>query len=181
MRRRGGAQPAIHELQRTYRTLTPDVLRVADRWLGLWKHSGLNLEKDLLAASPHPARSQSCVMAETRYCSGATLDSAAPCQLCSDGGNRHRRHLLRGGDQLRKDRCDPALAASSDSPRRCARSPTAGTRIRIPRWCWCGVGVGGRCFCKLQVLDPTPIESIRPRPTATPLVARGYLPAASLP
>lgn len=45
------AHPALHELQRSYRIFTPEVLRLADRWLNLWLQSGLELPKAVLAAS----------------------------------------------------------------------------------------------------------------------------------
>jgi AcrR family transcriptional regulator len=51
MRRGALAHPAIHELQRSYRIFIPEVLRLADRWLSLWKQSELNLEDVMLAAS----------------------------------------------------------------------------------------------------------------------------------
>ena len=45
------AHPAGQELRRRYRIYTPDILRMADRWLSLWQQSGLDQKKALLAAT----------------------------------------------------------------------------------------------------------------------------------
>lgn len=54
--RRGSLRhPAIHELQRSLRIFTPEVLRLADRWLALWMQSGLDRKDAVLAASTSSA------------------------------------------------------------------------------------------------------------------------------
>lgn len=45
------AYPALAELQRTYRIWTPAMLHHAERWVGVWQHSGLDLRRAVLAAS----------------------------------------------------------------------------------------------------------------------------------
>ena len=53
--RLSGRYPAARELQRTYRIMTPEILRMADRWLSLWQQSGLKLERGVLAATTNSA------------------------------------------------------------------------------------------------------------------------------
>jgi AcrR family transcriptional regulator len=45
------AYPALAELQRTYRIWTPAMLHHAERWMGVWQHSGLDLKRAVVAAS----------------------------------------------------------------------------------------------------------------------------------
>lgn len=44
------AHPAVSVLHREYRVWTASLLRITQRWVNLWQHSGLELDQALLAA-----------------------------------------------------------------------------------------------------------------------------------
>jgi AcrR family transcriptional regulator len=44
------AHPAVAHLRRMYRVWTPDILRSSERWIALWRQSGLDVETAVLAA-----------------------------------------------------------------------------------------------------------------------------------
>ena len=44
------AHPAISQLHRGYRVWTPGLLRITERWVNSWQHSGLVLNQALIAA-----------------------------------------------------------------------------------------------------------------------------------
>lgn len=51
MRDSARRHPAVQELRRSYRIYTPDIIRMADLWLTLWQHSGLDAENAFIAAT----------------------------------------------------------------------------------------------------------------------------------
>jgi AcrR family transcriptional regulator len=95
--RRGAlAHPALHELQRSYRIFTPDVLRLADRWLNLWKESGLDFKNVMLAASTSLAAIKGLVAEESLQSRRKPPDTEVSAML------PNARLLLRAG-------CEPKL------------------------------------------------------------------------
>lgn len=68
--------PALQELQQAYRIWTPAVCDIAERWVSLWRHSGLDLDQALLAASTSGLAISGLVDRESMYCDWAPPDQA---------------------------------------------------------------------------------------------------------
>jgi AcrR family transcriptional regulator len=68
--------PALQELQQAYRIWTPAVCDIAERWVSLWRHSGLGLDQALLAASTSGLAISGLVDRESMYCDWAPPDQA---------------------------------------------------------------------------------------------------------
>lgn len=51
MREFSRAHPAVAELRRKYQVYTPAMLRMGERWVQLWRQSGLDTEQAMLAAN----------------------------------------------------------------------------------------------------------------------------------
>ncbi|HYM33936.1 MAG TPA: TetR/AcrR family transcriptional regulator C-terminal domain-containing protein [Steroidobacteraceae bacterium] len=57
----------VAHLRREYQVWTPSMLRITERWLGLWQQSGLDLERALLAATTSSMAITGLVAEETIF------------------------------------------------------------------------------------------------------------------
>lgn len=72
---------AIDELRRIYRIYTPEMVRVAERWLSIWQQSGLSLEKAVIAARASSVTIAGLVMEEANLSHVDKPDNALLARL----------------------------------------------------------------------------------------------------
>jgi len=75
------AHPVVQEIRRAHRVYTPEILRMAERWLSLWQQSGLDLERAVVAARTSSMLVAGLVAEESIYRSIDPPDAATMARL----------------------------------------------------------------------------------------------------